>query len=254
MGQDDGDSAIGIEAGIGGRLSSVTTADSDSGKEQYRRSVSFANVQVREYDLCLGDNPSVSTGAPVSLDWSYKHESSCSLDEYEFEMNTFSSSSSSSFLRDRSPSERFHLLRQLGYSRDEIALASFTAKRIRDERERTVRQVERNATIRYIVDKLPFAKYCRNRRRQRKQKREEQQNQVATSSYFFENSFHTSYSMSSSSSSSSLSSSSTISETGNELKNESSLTQRRGYSLHHSVAVAPTTSADVCSEEFPKAA
>merc|ERR1712188_265547 len=196
-------------------------------------------------------NPSVSTGAPVSLDWSYKHESSCSLDEYEFEMNTFSSSSL--VLNDRSPSERFHLLRQLGYSRDEIAMASFTAKRIRDEREQTVRQVERKETIRYIVEKLPFAKFCRNCRRQRKQKREEQ-NQVATSSssYFFENSFHTSYSMSSSPSSSSLSS---ISE--KELSNESSLTQRRGYSLHHSVAVAPATSADdnnYYSEEFPKAA
>merc|ERR1712113_295839 len=191
--EDDGASAIGIEAGIGGRLSSATTADSN-GNKQHRRSVSFSNVQVREYDLCLGDNPSVSTGAPVSLDWSYKSEASYPLDEYEFEMSTFSSSSSS-FLNDRSPSERFHLLRQLGYSRDEIAMASFTAKRIREEREQTVRQVERKETIRYIVDKLPFAKFCRSRRQQRKQKREEQ-NQNASSSYFFENSFHTSYSMS----------------------------------------------------------
>merc|ERR1711907_916656 len=250
MTEDDGDSAIGIETGIGGRLSSATV-DSD---KQHRRSVSFSNVQVREYDLCLGDNPSVTQGAPVSLDWSYKHEESYALDEYEFEMSTFSSSSL--VLNDRSPSERFHLLRQLGYSRDEIALASLTAKRIRDEREQTVRQVERKETIRYIVDKLPFAKFCRNCRRQRKQKREEEQNQVNSSNYFFENSFHTSYSLSSSSSSSSLSSSSStcISETstGKELINnaESSLTQRRGYSLHHSV-LAPAISDE---QEFPTAA
>merc|ERR1712146_318010 len=176
------------------------------------------------------------------------------MDEHEFELSTFSSSSL--VLNDRSPSERFHLLRQLGYSRDEIALASLTAKRIRDEREQTVRQVERKETIRYIVDKLPFAKFCRSRRQQRKQKRESEQNQINSSNYFFENSFHTSYSLSSSSSSSSLSSSSTtyISETstGKELINnaESSLTQRRGYSLHHSV-LAPAISDE---QEFPTAA
>merc|ERR1711907_760364 len=238
---------MGIEAGIGGRFSSSTA---DTGK--HRRSVSFSNVQVREYDLCLGDNPSVTQGAPVSLDWSYKTEASYQLDEYEFEMSTFSSSSL--IINDRSPSERFHLLRQLGYSRDEIALASLTAKRIRDEREQTVRQVERKETIRYIVDKLPFAKFCRNCRRQRKQKRESEQQ--VTSSYFVENSFHTSYSLSTSSSSSSLSSSSTcISEisTGKELINnaESSLTQRRGYSLHHSITAAPAISDE---QEFPTAA
>merc|ERR1712146_651729 len=176
------------------------------------------------------------------------------MDEHEFELSTFSSSSLA--LNDRSPSERFHLLRQLGYLRDEIAIASFTAKRIREEREQTVRQVERKETIRYIVDKLPFAKYCRSRRQQRKQKRESEQNQINSSNYFFENSFHTSYSLSSSSSSSSLSSSSStyISETstGKELINnaESSLTQRRGYSLHHSV-LAPAISDE---QEFPTAA
>merc|ERR1712146_70659 len=175
------------------------------------------------------------------------------MDEHEFELSTFSSSSL--VLNYRSPSERFHLLRQLGYSRDEIALASLTAKRIRDEREQTVRHVERKETIRYIVDKLPFAKFCRNCRRQRKQKRESEQQ--VTSSYFVENSFHTSYSLSTSSSSSSLSSSSTtcISEisTGKELINnaESSLTQRRGYSLHHSITAAPAISDE---QEFPTAA
>merc|ERR1712146_826053 len=108
-------------------------------------------------------------------------------------------------------------------------------------------------TIRYIVDKLPFAKFCRSRQ-QRKQKRESEQNQINSSNYFFENSFHTSYSLSSSSSSLSSSSSTYISETstGKELINnaESSLTQRRGYSLHHSV-LAPAISDE---QEFPTAA
>merc|ERR1712224_928579 len=68
---DDVDSAaIGIDSGI---IEEPTVA---SDPRKHRRSVSFSSVQVREYDLCLGDNPSVGTGAPVSLDWSYHNEES----------------------------------------------------------------------------------------------------------------------------------------------------------------------------------
>jgi hypothetical protein len=35
------------------------------------RNVSFSHLQVREYEVTLGDNPSVSSGAPVSLGWNY---------------------------------------------------------------------------------------------------------------------------------------------------------------------------------------
>jgi len=36
-----------------------------------KRNVSFSHLQIREYAITLGDNPSVSSGPPVTLDWSY---------------------------------------------------------------------------------------------------------------------------------------------------------------------------------------
>jgi len=46
-------------------------------------SVSFGAVDIRDYELVLGDSPSVSEGPPLSIGWRYKQRSSVSVDEHE---------------------------------------------------------------------------------------------------------------------------------------------------------------------------
>ena len=48
------------------------------------RSVTFDKVQIREYDQCCGDNPSVSYGPPIQLDWNYQEFEALELDAYEY--------------------------------------------------------------------------------------------------------------------------------------------------------------------------
>ena len=48
-----------------------------------KRSVSFNQVQFREYERALGDNPAVSSGAPLTIGWRYSETCSLPVDNYE---------------------------------------------------------------------------------------------------------------------------------------------------------------------------
>jgi len=52
-------------------------------KETDSRNVIFDAIRIREYERSLGDNPSCSTGPPISLGWKYQECTTVSLDKFE---------------------------------------------------------------------------------------------------------------------------------------------------------------------------
>ena len=48
-----------------------------------RKVVSFDCIQIREYSLCLGDNPAAKDGPPLSLDWKHGPTMTFKVDDYE---------------------------------------------------------------------------------------------------------------------------------------------------------------------------
>lgn len=53
------------------------------GSSSSKKSVGFDSVKIRSYSQTMGDNPAVSYGPPISLDWEYEQEDDIDIEEFE---------------------------------------------------------------------------------------------------------------------------------------------------------------------------
>jgi len=128
---------------------SLLTRDiTDSSRD---KSVRFSSVDVRDYTLCLGDNPSVTRGVPISLDWEYDEAQSYEIDTYERDRCEDRRDSDELKL----PSlQRVQMLKRLGYSRGEINERVKEVDIIKDKRFSTRRKAEREDNRKKLVRRV----------------------------------------------------------------------------------------------------
>ena len=100
-------------------------------------SVSFSNLQIREYDVMLGDNPSCSYGPPVSLGWDYHDAAVVPLEKYErARSNKFPRRKSGQLVLSYNV-RKYLLLKTAGYTKAELREAMKEVERIKHERKMT---------------------------------------------------------------------------------------------------------------------
>ena len=73
-----------------GMTASATTCSADLSRDTYMDddlSVSFSTIEVREFPVIIGDNPSCAMGPPLSIDWDPDCELSIDIEEFEHYRN-----------------------------------------------------------------------------------------------------------------------------------------------------------------------
>jgi hypothetical protein len=121
-----------------GTESSYSSAFSSSSFKSSNRRVVFGNIVITEFPIILGDNPAVTSGAPVTIDWIPQGESVFAVDVYE-EIKPARRRRRKLLI---SVSSRAILLLAAGYSVDEIADASINAQHIKDGRQASMQANE----------------------------------------------------------------------------------------------------------------
>jgi len=116
-----------------------TSADSSSPSSSMKRSnssVSFSNLEIREYNIALSDHPDCSYGPPIQLGWEYCEQETVSVDDYEQQRTP---RRRSRFLL-HDAFDRSLWLNQAGYTEQELQSAMEDVHRVKQERLREKRR------------------------------------------------------------------------------------------------------------------
>jgi hypothetical protein len=98
--------------------------------------VRFGFVAIRNYDITMGDNPAVTGGPPITLDWSYEQIPSLPLQEFETfrEANPRAVDSHCLIV---SVDDRRTMLKRAGFTENQIQLNESRVLKIQKQRART---------------------------------------------------------------------------------------------------------------------
>lgn len=105
-------------------------------RQRQQKTVTFGTVQVREYLMCLGDNPACDSGPPLSLSWDYIVPRS-DKDVVEYERRRGPSRLHGTQLR-LPPDARRAILRRLGESEERMDRVAQELRTVQISRESSV--------------------------------------------------------------------------------------------------------------------
>mmetsp|Transcript_5528 Transcript_5528/g.7305 ORF Transcript_5528/g.7305 Transcript_5528/m.7305 type:complete len:391 (+) Transcript_5528:30-1202(+) len=101
-------------------------------------SVTFSSIEVQEYPITMGDNPSVSCGPPLTIEW--VPASSCTFDisKYEELRKPFRRARADLVLR---YSQRWYILSKMGVNPRDILECQQQVKKERDKRRKSLSKI-----------------------------------------------------------------------------------------------------------------
>jgi hypothetical protein len=132
------------------------------------RKLCFSNVHIREFSRIPGINPAGRRGVPITISWDPISSIDISIDQYECIRQKHRRSMKEINL---SPSRRTGLLRELGFSKNEIQKAVKQANLVRSRRENTLATLEyqkmhehMEAIKRFLLNAVSFGQKKKKKR------------------------------------------------------------------------------------------
>jgi hypothetical protein len=125
-------------------MCAIDNHDRQQQEQQQRRprSVQFQSVEIIELAYTVGDNPSVSSGVPLSIEWGAQRRSTLELTFFENHRPPRGDQCARMSSRFRAK-----LLLRSGYSHDEIQTATEEAHRTKMGRSKTIGQWKKMAVL-----------------------------------------------------------------------------------------------------------
>jgi len=117
------------------------------------RSISFSTIEIRAYNITIGDNPGGCQGPPVSLDWNYCPDSTIKTDIDTYEEHREGNRRLQHEMYMPGGIRMWTLMEDLGYSMREIMDASKAAESIRKDRAKSIKN-KKIHDLQYKVGKL----------------------------------------------------------------------------------------------------
>jgi len=138
-----------LDSSISALRRSSTTASLSGDDDSYAmRKVFFDEIEIREYPQILGDNPAVTDGVPLGLDWDYSNHYKVNLEMYEFTRASVRRKSRKKLMIPST--KRFRTLVAAGYSIDDIGEAILSVEKIKAERTKSVQAFGWNGPLDFL--------------------------------------------------------------------------------------------------------
>ncbi|KAL3908844.1 MAG: hypothetical protein SGILL_008326 [Bacillariaceae sp.] len=128
--------------------SAASNSHSRSSLSSSAKNVRFDQVEIREYHRTVGDNPSVSVGPPVGIDWNYYEAVKSSLEEYE----SFRGPRREQLELILTRNERDHLLVEWGVPTHRIAAGTRSALKAKNQRKQTIVNAGKMARLEEAIE------------------------------------------------------------------------------------------------------
>mmetsp|Transcript_32802 Transcript_32802/g.79467 ORF Transcript_32802/g.79467 Transcript_32802/m.79467 type:complete len:166 (-) Transcript_32802:232-729(-) len=137
-------------------MSALSTTGTEMSSGSFRSQVGFRDVEVRHYERCLSDNPSVQDGPPIGIGWEVHGEQKFSVDEFEGSRELARQPDINLLMLPKT--HRQELLMSAGYSQKEIAQSVRGVIKAKNQRRQTVNN----------LDKIPLEEFMENTKRSMK--------------------------------------------------------------------------------------